>query len=209
MRGLNSARAVLVLLAVLLLVAGCSSRGVISGRVRVPPSTAPAKGHAASDSSVTNTVVFIAGSQRIETPAPAAHAVIRQADDGFHPHVLPVTLGSDVEFRNEGEVYHNAFSLSPARKFDVGRYAPGETRSVAFDQLGIVSVFCELHPASSGFVIVLPDRNYAQPDATGVFNLPRLPGGRYMVKAWHPIFGEIDQQVDLPDNRNLQLELEY
>jgi plastocyanin len=204
-RNPTSAKAVLGLLAALLIVAGCSSKGVISGRVLVPPSA----GSTASDSSAANTVVFIAGNQRIEAPAPGEHPEITQTDDGFHPHVLPVTQGTEVKFRNKGEVYHNAFSVSPAKKFDVGTYAPGETRSVILDQLGIVNVFCELHPTSASFIVVVPDQYYARPDATGAFSMPRLPGGKYTLKAWHPIFGEISQEVVLPGKKDIQLELEF
>jgi plastocyanin len=198
---------VLGLLAVLLVVAGCSSRGGIRGRVLLPG--AQVGETATGDSSVTNAVVFLAGGERIEAQAPGGHSRMMQDEAGFRPHVLAITQGTEVQFANQGEVYHNAFSLSPVKNFDIGSYAPGDSRSVVFDQLGIVNVFCELHPASAGFVVVLPDHHFAQPDATGTFALPELPQGRYTVKAWHPIFGEISRQVDLFQSDDIDLKLEF
>ena len=62
---------------------------------------------------------------------------------------------------------------------------------------------------SAGFIVVVPDQYHAQPDATGAFSLPGLPGGEYTVKAWHPIFGELSQEVLLPGKKDVQLELKF
>lgn len=193
----------------MLVFAGCSKKGVIRGRVLFPvaPDTMATTGP--EDTTTTDAVVYVITEELRVPPPKQGHARVMQTDEGFEPHVLPVTLGTEVEFRNRGKVYHNAFSVSPVQKFDVGRYAPGQSRKVTFDRIGIVNVFCELHPASASFVVVLPARFYAKPDATGVFTLPKLPKGRYTVKAWHPIFGEISQQVDLLKQSSVDLELEF
>jgi plastocyanin len=199
----------LALVTAMLVFTGCSKRGVIRGRVLFPAAPDSAITAEPVDTSATDAVVYVITDELRVPPPKQGRARVTQTDEGFEPHVLPVTLGTEVEFRNRGKVYHNAFSVSPVQKFDLGRYAPGQNRKVTFDRLGIVNVFCELHPATAGFVVVLPAQFYAKPDATGVFTLPNLPKGRYTVKVWHPIFGEISQQVDLLKQGGVDLELEF
>ncbi len=114
-----------------------------------------------------------------------------------------------VEFQNRDEVYHQAFSISPAKRFDLGSQAPGESRSVVFDSVGIVSVYCELHPVTAGFIVVLPDDHFTQPNAQGDFVLPGLPNGSYTVEAWHPSYGEVKRRVSLTNGSRLNLRLAY
>ena len=66
-----------------------------------------------------------------------------------------------------------------------------------------------LHPASAGFVVVLPDRFFTKPESSGQFTLPKLPKGKYTVKAWHPIFGETSRRVDLLEQSDVELELKF
>jgi Carboxypeptidase regulatory-like domain len=132
-----------------------------------------------------------------------------QTSEGFEPHVLAVKVGATVEFQNRDQVYHQAFSISPAKRFDLGSQAPGESRAVVFDSVGIVSVYCELHPESAGFIVVLADEYFTQPDAEGRFAFPGLPNGSYTVAAWHPSYGEVKRQVSLPKGSKLNLRLAY
>jgi plastocyanin len=126
--------------------------------------------------------------------APRATMLTREND--FAPRVLAVTAGTVVEFKNGDRVFHNAFSLSPAKRFDLGKLGPGQAREVTFDRPGLVSLFCELHPASAGFVVVVPGA-FARADSAGSFTLPPLPPGAYVVKAWHPRWGERRARVHL------------
>jgi plastocyanin len=216
-RAARSSRDLLGILGTLLIVTGCSTRGVIHGKVIVPPPSDPdvvrapegAPGTSAARGSASSSVVFVVTEETDKSKRQSDRAGVEQSSEGFTPHVLPVVLGSEVDFRNGDRIYHNAFSVSPAKKFDVGRYAPGETRSVIFDRPGIVSIFCELHPSSACFVVVLPDHLFTQPDASGKFTLPKLPQGTYTVKAWHPIYGETSRQVDLPKSGDVDVELEF
>ena len=112
--------------------------------------------------------------------------VIAQAFGHFRPRVAVVPVGGTVTFENQDRVYHNAFSLSPARKFDVGKVAPRESREVRFDRVGVVKVFCDLDPTEIGFVVVVPNHAFARPDSTGAFSLPKLPPGSYRLRVWHP-----------------------
>lgn len=129
--------------------------------------------------------------------APAAQSrvsgpALRQRDERFSPHVLPILAGTTVEFPNDDDVFHNVFSLSSARTFDLGRYARGSSRSVTFPNDGVVQVFCHIHADMSAFVLVLDNPFFVIPDAEGRFVIDGVPTGAYQLVAWHerlkPIF---------------------
>ena len=82
------------------------------------------------------------------------------------PHILAVQQGTQVDFRNSDAIYHNVFSFSKTKRFDLDRYPKGRSRSVVFDRLGVVRVFCEIHSHMSAFVLVLPHSYFATTDAT-------------------------------------------
>lgn len=125
------------------------------------------------------------GSRPVEAAAP----VVVAKGDAFSPRVLPVVAGTKVVFRNDDHVYHSTFSVSRAKRFDLGTYAPGRTRTVVFDRPGVVNLFCSLHPKTAGFVVVVPNPEFARADAKGAFALPPLPAGTYTIEAWHPKYG--------------------
>lgn len=118
-----------------------------------------------------------------ETPS-TSRAEITQRHETFVPHVLAVRVGTTVDFPNEDETYHNVFSLSKARRFDLGRYAAGRSKQVRFDQPGIVRVFCDIHSHMSAFILVFNHRFFDTTDAEGRYALPEVPPGRYRVQAW-------------------------
>jgi plastocyanin len=134
---------------------------------------------------LTNVVVYLEG-----VPPPHASRVdgplsMRQAREAFVPHVLPVLVGSTVAFPNDDPFFHNVFSLSRARVFDLGRYATGVAKSVRFDKPGVVQVFCHIHSDMRATVLVLENPHFAVADSTGRFALPDVPPGDYRVVAWH------------------------
>jgi plastocyanin len=112
-------------------------------------------------------------------------AAMDQRNETFVPHVLAVTVGTTVDFPNSDRVYHNVFSLSGARRFDLGRYAAGRSRSVRFDRPGIVRVFCEIHSHMSAFILVFNHRYFAVTGADGRYQINRVPAGRYTLVAWN------------------------
>ena len=144
----------------------------------------PAPGEHAQDE-WRNIVVYI---ERLPSAAQAVRAdraVLRQRDERFLPHVLPIVRGTSVEFPNDDALFHNVFSLSRAREFDLGRYPQGTSRSVTFDRTGIVQVFCHIHSDMSAVVLVLDNGYFAVPDSTGRYSIPDLPAGEYTLVAWH------------------------
>jgi plastocyanin len=131
-------------------------------------------------------VVFLETAPRgaFEAPSPG-HAVLDQRNETFVPHVLAVTVGTTVEFPNSDRVFHNVFSLSKARSFDLGRYPRGASRSVRFDRPGMVRVFCEIHSHMSAFVLVFAHRFFDTTDETGRYRIEGVPPGTYELAAWH------------------------
>lgn len=175
-------------------------------RGTVAPATARAKG------SLSETVVYVEplqGTRALPKPENAPTAVVSTLHNQFVPGVLAITAGTTVEFRNRDRTYHNTFSVSPARRFDVGKYGPGKTRSVRFDQPGVVNLFCDLHPESAGFIIVLSNAAYTHADPSGAFTLPPLPAGSYVVHAWNPRLGETSRRVRLTAATDLAVNLRF
>ena len=112
-----------------------------------------------------------------EVPPPRAHAVLDQRNEAFAPYVLAVSVGTTVDFPNSDRTYHNVFSLSKARRFDLGRYPRGESRSVRFDEPGVVRVFCEIHSHMNAFILVFAHRYFATTEADGRYRIDDVRRG--------------------------------
>lgn len=123
---------------------------------------------------------------------------VAQRLDTFAPRVLAVPAGSSVEFANGDRLYHSTFSVSGARRFDLGKTPPGRRDTLEFRKPGVINLHCEIHPRAVGYVVVTPNRAYATPDSAGRFQLPKLPPGRYVLHAWHPQKGELKLPFDVP-----------
>jgi plastocyanin len=113
------------------------------------------------------------------------HGVMAQSDERFEPHVLPVLQGATVEFPNRDDVYHNVFSLSSVRTFDLGRYPKGSSKTVTFRRTGIVQVFCHIHSDMSAIVFVLANAFFAAPERGGAYAIENVPPGEYTIVGWH------------------------
>ena len=105
------------------------------------------------------------------------------------PDLVVVPVGSTVSFPNMDPIFHNIYSLSKPKAFDLGSYDKGETRKVTFPKAGIVDVYCHLHPNMAATIVVTPNRWYARPDRTGQYRIADVPPGQYTVVAWHKSAG--------------------
>jgi plastocyanin len=178
--------------------APASAGGTITGRVELatPPPDASARpnvsalgmpeAHGPTDRR--RSVVYL-------DPAPRAAFDVRveprarmdQRNESFVPHVLAIVAGTTVDFPNNDATYHNVFSLSKARTFDLGRYAVGRSKSVRFDTPGIVRVFCDIHSHMSAFILVFSHRYFAITDEEGRYRIGDVPPGTYTVVAWNEV----------------------
>jgi plastocyanin len=114
-----------------------------------------------------------------------ARAVLDQRNETFVPHVLAITTGTTVDFPNSDRIYHNVFSFSKTRTFDLGRYAAGRSKSVRFDRPGIVRVFCEIHSHMNAFILVFNHPYFALTGQDGRYRIENVPPGSYRVVAWN------------------------
>ena len=115
---------------------------------------------------------------------PAATPQLVQKDKSFHPHLLVVPAGSSVEFPNHDPFFHNVFSLFEGKRFDLGLYEAGTTRTVHFDRPGISYIFCNIHPEMSAVVITMATPLYAIASPDGQLTIADVPYGRYIVHIW-------------------------
>jgi len=117
---------------------------------------------------------------------PAVHGnfTLLQKNKMFTPHLLVVPVGSSVAFPNADPFFHNVFSLFDGRRFDLGLYEAGSTRSVVFSREGVSYIFCNIHSEMSAIVIALATSHYALADPKGVFRLKDVPSGDYDLHVW-------------------------
>jgi plastocyanin len=194
-------------------------RGVLRGPAQEVQEATPGAyaGHAASLAKPTPLVRNALSDAVIwleSIPAGADSAVRRpalprlvQKGQAFAPRVLPIASGATVEFPNQDLIYHNVFSVSPTKRFDLGKYPRGHSRRVKFTRAGLVQVYCDIHANMAAFILVLPHGVFTQPDASGAFALPAVPAGPYKLRMWHPDLPEIRRPVDVPASGTVTVEL--
>jgi len=136
-----------------------------------------------------------------------ARASMDQRNETFVPHVLAITTGTTVDFPNSDRFYHNVFSLSKARPFDLGRYAAGNSRQVRFDRPGIVRVFCDIHSHMNAFILVFSHPFFAMTDAEGRYRIDNVPPGSYSVIAWNEGVSSDPAPVTVPNGGVAELDI--
>jgi plastocyanin len=113
------------------------------------------------------------------------HPTMTQKDETFIPHVLPILRNTTVDFPNQDEIFHNVFSLSGPKTFDLPKYPAGASRSVTFPKAGVVNVFCHIHTDMSAVIMVLDNPFFITPGQDGKYSLADVPPGEYTIVAWH------------------------
>jgi plastocyanin len=157
--------------------------GSVSGRVELRDSRDAAVRKHMDFSGV---VVWLEPVSGPPTPAPAgAVARMVQKDKTFTPHVLPIRVGTTVDFPNFDPIFHNAFSNYNGQLFDVGLYPPGTSRRVRFARPGVVRVFCNIHATMSAVILVLDTPYFEATQKNGIFQLDNIPSGEYSLHFFH------------------------
>jgi plastocyanin len=137
-----------------------------------------------------------------------AHAVMDQRNETFVPHLLAITTGTTVDFPNSDRIYHNVFSLSKTRTFDLGRYAAGRSQSVRFDRPGIVRVFCDIHSHMNAFILVFNHPFFSVTDGDGRYRIDNIPPGTYNVVAWNEGLTSEPRAASVPDGGTTELDFQ-
>jgi len=210
LRGLVSFNVIFALLTISVL-----AEAVVEGRVELPKShsaTVMAKRYEiVTTGGVLATqpplaVVYLDGSFSKSTSPPTKQ--IAQKDLAFLPSLLPVQVGTRVEFPNLDDTYHSIFSYSPAKRFDLGRYRPDERPipSEVFEIPGLVTLRCDIHEHMRGLILVLDTPYFVVTDAEGRFRLNRLPSGHYTLKAWIDSKTTREKPVELKSGATLHVD---
>lgn len=184
---------------VVLLLAAMAAGGEIRGTVTV--TTADGGTESTPPQPI---VVYLTG---FKQPAASAEPVISQKDKTFVPDLQIVVAGQSVEFTNDDPFVHNVFSTSTARTFDLGQPGPHETRTVHFDNPGLVDVFCNIHEQMYANVLVLPNRAFARVGTDGKFVIRDVPPGKHPLHAWGRQIEPFEMEVVVAEGQPTEVQL--
>ena len=191
--------------------AGSAFAGSIKGTVKVKGLRTPE-----------NVMVYLSKAPPASGDRSNAELAMDQRNLEFIPHVLPVLVGSTVKFPNNDKVDHNIFSMSRTKKFNLGSYKPGETKTMLFDKPGIVEIRCDVHAEMAAYILVMKNPYFAVTDKRGNFEIPEpnylkaaglenvsgLPPGKYIVKTWHVKLKGQKKSVVVPDSGDVSIKLD-
>jgi plastocyanin len=176
-------------LLVVLFVQPLHGQGVeVSGKILMRSTTQSAAKKHADPPGAANAVVWLSPLKSTPAmPALPAHQTsyrLVQKNKMFTPHLLVVPTGSQVEFPNQDPFFHNVFSLFNGRRFDLGLYESGTSRSVRFDREGVSYIFCNIHPEMGAIVLALSTPYYGVSGENGTVVLHNVPPGSYRLNVW-------------------------
>jgi plastocyanin len=168
--------------------------GAIEGRVALYRKKLFGKPERARE--VRDVIVYVTG---FAGSAPSgARATLDQKDEQFAPRLLPIVAGQEVAFPNRDRIYHNVFSVSPVKSFDLGQYKSSDPpRRERFEHPGLVPVYCNIHPHMIAYVVVLENAAYALAAPDGSFAIRGVPVGRHTLYAWTPGAEPVRREVEV------------
>jgi len=168
-------------------------RGVTvnSGNPDKPPGSNPAVDE------LSRVVIYLEG-PGLKSAAPT-QGTLAQKSRHFEPEIVVVPVGSSVSFPNDDPIFHNVFSLSKVKQFDLGFYPAGETRTVKFDRPGVVQVYCHIHPDMSAAIVVLSTGFWTRPAPDGGYSLSGFPPGTYDLVVWHRSAGFFRRHITVSE----------
>ena len=137
-----------------------------------------------------NVVVWLtpigSGAGAVSTPLQARPMPqIAQTNKSFAPHILVIQVGTAVQFPNKDPFLHNVFSLFDGKRFDLGFYEAGSSKTVHFDRAGVSFLFCNIHPEMSAAVVAVDTPYFASSDRSGHVSIPNVPDGKYQLNVWY------------------------
>jgi len=139
------------------------------------------------------------------SPRPPSKETLDQQGARFDPDLVVVPVGSTVDFPNSDPIFHNVFSLSKAQPFDLGYYPQGQSRTVRFNNPGVVQVYCHIHANMYAAIVVTASPWYQKPSQDGGFSFSNVPAGRYRLTVWHTIAGLHKVDVEVPESGDVDV----
>lgn len=122
---------------------------------------------------------------------------MNQKDKEFLPHVLAILKGTTVKFDNSDPYFHNVFSSSRVKTFNVSQEKKGDTSTILFDKIGLIPIRCHIHAAMKAYIVVLPNPYFGVSNDKGQFRISDVPAGSYTIKVWSEK-GTATQTIDVP-----------
>jgi len=190
--------------------AGVRQSGSISGRVRLSNETPAPSRPAVSALSGSRrhaidrrrSVVYLdAAPRQAFGELQPGRARMDQRGEQFVPHLLAITVGTVVEFPNSDSTFHNVFSLSRVKTFDLGRYPPGRTGAIVFDRPGVVPISCDIHTHMSAYVLVFSHPFFAITDEEGRYTIADVPAGTYQLDVWSELGRAAPLRITVADGQ--------
>ena len=189
---------------------GLALAGKIKGTVKVKGLRSPA-----------DVLVYLTKAPSGPVDLSKTNFVMDQRNLEFIPYVLPVLVGSTVQFPNHDEVDHNIFSMSRTKKFNLGSYKPGDSKAVLFDKPGVVEVRCDVHAEMAAYILVMENPYFAVTDKNGNFEIPNssyfkqadlagvtdLLPGKYFIKTWHEKLKTQKEAIAVAEKEEVTIQL--
>jgi plastocyanin len=138
-------------------------------------------------------------------PRPRERFVVRQRNMEFVPRVLAAPVGSTVDLPNNDRVFHNVFSFTNGRPFDLGLYPTGASKRITLDRAAVNRLYCNIHPHMAAYIVAVDSPYYATSDGAGSFRIADVPPGRYTYHAWRSGAETLSATVAVGDDQPLEL----
>jgi plastocyanin len=160
------------------------------------------------DKGLANAIVYL-------KDAPASNGAsqppveIDQVDCVYAPHVSVIQIGQTLRVKNGDPVYHNTrwdSQANPHFNFDLKN--KGDYRDLKFNAPEFLRLRCDAHPWMEAWVGVLQSPFFAVTDASGKFELKRVPPGKYTVGIWHEFYGEQERKIEVIAGGEVEMKIE-
>ena len=160
------------------------------------------------NNTLSNVFVYVKEGLSGQYPAPAGEAELDQSGCMYTPHVVGMTVGQNIRFKNTDPTNHNVHPLPMQNREWNQSQPPGSADIVQqFARPEVmIPVKCNVHPWMIAYVGVLPHPFFSVTGNDGTFEIKGLPPGNYVIEAWHEKFGTFTQNVTVGSSETKEVE---
>jgi plastocyanin len=145
-----------------------------------------------------NVVVYVkSGLEGYSFPTPTTPAKIEQQGCQYHPHVVAMQVGQNIDVINDDQTTHNIHPIPTQNREWNESQPPGAApieKSFAREEIAI-PVKCNVHPWMKAYMAVLSNPAFQVTGKDGKFDLKDLPPGTYTLVAWQELYGSSEPQT--------------